>query len=183
MALSEFQLKKIARLFEFYDGNNSGYIDEGDYDRIADRLAEYRSWAKGTSEYNTVHQSLLAKWGEASQFADTNNDNQISLDEWIKFWDTVIHNDEMYKVVVSDVRGAIIDAVDLDGDGMIDVNDWRSVLKIYSYDESLAEETFKTIDRDADGKVTGEEIDLTVSEFLKSNDESALGNYMFGSLD
>lgn len=180
MALSEFQLKKIAVLFNFWDGNNNGHLDKGDYTRIADRLADFRGWAEGTDEYNAVHTTLQEDWAEAANFADTNKDNRITLDEWNVFCDTFIHNEEMYQVTVNNVRQAVIEAVDLDDDGIIDVNDWRNVFKIYSYDESLAEESFKMMDRDADGKVTGDEIAGALNEFLQSNDKSASGNYMFG---
>lgn len=183
MTLTEFQIKKVTKLFKFWDGNNNGYLDEGDYNRIADRLAEFRGWAEDTAEYESVHATLQADWEEAAQFADTDNDNRITLDEWIVFCDTFIHDVEMYKVSVNDIREAVIGAVDLDNDGIIDVNDWRNVFKIYSYDESLAEETFKTMDRDNDGKVAGDEVTVALDEFLQSNDKSLLGNYMFGPLD
>lgn len=183
MTLSKFQINKITVLFKFWDGNNNGHLDEGDYSRIADRLAEFRGWAKDTPEYETVHTTLQADWAEAAKFADTDNDNRITLDEWIVFCDTFIHNEEMYQVTVNDIRDAVIGAVDVDGDGIIDVNDWRNVFKIYSYDESLAEETFKTMDRDTDGKVTGDEVAVALDEFLQGDDKSLLGNYMFGPLN
>jgi len=182
--LTALQQKKVTLLFHFWDYDKSGALERKDYAAVGERMAAERGWAPGSPEYVYLNQKLMEDWEEAQRFADTNNDNKISLDEWLVFCDHFINDEAMYQVTVTNIAGAIIEAVDGDGDGRIVPAEWATVFRVYGWqDETTALETFRLLDRDGDGLVTKEELLATLDDFFMSDDPNEPSNFMFGPLD
>src|SRR5690606_37737869 len=97
-------------------------------------------------EYQYLHQKLMEDWDQAQKFADTDNDNRITLNEWLVFCDHFVHNDEMYKVTVTNIASAIIDSVDGHGDGKISAEEWATIFRVYGWkDKAVAVQIFNYI--------------------------------------
>ena len=79
---SEFQRRKYARLFQFFDSNHDGVLTVEDYLQIAEHLAQERGWSKGMRAYDQLHKTFADHWEQVRKFADINKNNEIGLPEW-----------------------------------------------------------------------------------------------------
>ncbi|MEQ6119743.1 hypothetical protein [Reichenbachiella sp. MALMAid0571] len=180
--LTEFQQKKIAKLFKFWDANGNGVLDQKDYEEVAERLSSERGWAPGTDKYNFLRQRLIEDWNEARKFADTNNDNQISLEEWLVFCEAFMGNKDMYQITVTNVADAIIDGVDVDENGLIEEKEWELLFKVYGKPKEEATYAYAMMSENGTIEIDKAKVLSLLNDFFYSNDEDAKGNYMFGKL-
>lgn len=180
--LTTFQQKKITKLFKFWDANGNGVLDQQDYEGVAERLSAERGWAPGTDKYNFLRQRLIEDWNEAKKFADTNNDDKISLEEWLVFCETFMNDKEMYKITVTNVADAIIDGVDIDENGLIEQNEWELLFKIYGKQKDEATYAYGVMSENGTVDIDKAKVLSLLDDFFYSNDEAAKGNYMFGKL-
>ena len=182
--LTDFQIKKLTLLFNFWDYDNSGALRQNDYEAVGRRMAAEREWRPDSLEYQVLQQRLMADWAQLQEFADLNNDDTVTLPEWLAFCDYLLDNEAMYEATVTAMASAIIDAVDRDGDGALQVEEWATIYRVYGWrDAMVAAQTFATIDTDGDRSVSKDELLKALDEFFQSNDENAPGNYVFGPLD
>ena len=56
MALSDFQTQKLKVMFNLYDPDQTGTIDQSDYERRTQYLAEHRGYEDGSPEYLNLRQ-------------------------------------------------------------------------------------------------------------------------------
>lgn len=182
MALTPFQERKMTQLFNFWDGDNNGYLERDDYMNFATRICRERGWSEGSPEWENVHAVQAANWEQAQKFADTNNDNRVTLKEWHAFMDAMLQDEAMYRAGAQDIRDAVFNAIDRDNDDQVTVDDWAFLFKLYRWDENQAEVAFKAMDRDGDGKVTKDEIDAALDAFFRSDNPNETHQYLFGPL-
>jgi juvenile hormone diol kinase len=181
--ITNFQEKKLTKLFKFWDANGNGVLDEPDYMQVAQRLSAERGWAPGTPEHDFLHQKLHEDWLEAKKFADTNDDNKISLEEWIIFCETFMGDPEMYDITVTNVASAIVDAVDVDNNGYLDKKEWQLLFRIYGKPNDEAIYAHDIMSENGKVKIDKAKVLQLLNDFFYSNDTSLAGNYMFGKLD
>jgi juvenile hormone diol kinase len=180
--LSTLQKTKLEKLLKFWDANNSGTLEEADYMRVAERLSKERGWLPETEEYKFLHKKLYEDWLEAEKFADTNKDKKISLDEWLVFCETFMNDKEMYDVTVTNVASAIIDAVDIDQNGLILEHEWQLLFRIYGKTNEEATFAYNKMSDNDKIKIDNDKVLALLHDFFYSQDEKAVGNYMFGNL-
>ena len=86
--LTEFQRRKLPNLFKFYDADGSGYIAATDFDAIHATFCQAAGWEKGSPQFETFKSRLANRWINIQKHADANNDNRVSLDEWLAYMDS-----------------------------------------------------------------------------------------------
>ena len=180
--LTEFQKRKLTRYFNFYDVDNNGYIDQDDYALFAEQVAQARGWAQGTTGYEMVMGRFMADWQVLASFSDTDQNQQITLDEWFEYHKYIFLIDAKHRAGANDIISTIFETIDINGDGHITENEFKIFYGIYGLDAALAEKTFKKIDINRDGILTRSEIATLYHQFAHSNDPDAPGNYLFGPL-
>jgi len=74
-------------------------------------------------------------------------------------------------------------AIDADGDGLIQVEEYRNFFRLFNKDDSIADKSFETIDLDKDGVLSVEEFTKSWMEFMTGSDQTSPYQFMFGSLD
>lgn len=180
--LSQFRQKKIQKLFWFWDADKNGYLEKKDYMSVGEKLSAERNWAVGSPENEFLMKKLLEDWLEAEKFADTDKDNRISLSEWLVFCDVFTTDAEMYKVTVTNVAQAIVDACDIDVNGILERHEWQLLFRIYGKTNAEADESFDIITNGGKDKLTQERILTLLDSFFYEENEDAIGNYFFGKL-
>jgi Ca2+-binding EF-hand superfamily protein len=180
--LTDFQSQKIKKLFQFWDIDNNGYLEQADYVQLAERVAAERGWASGSTETASAYNALMASWGQIAQFADTDHNAQITPKEWTAFCTAMVQDSATYRIAGMELMMALFSAVDTDGDGQLTLDDFKMWFRIYKADESEAEAAFARIDTDGSGKLSIDELILAVDDFYHSDDPESPGNYLFGEL-
>jgi PGF-CTERM protein len=130
---------------------------------------------------------------EAMYVTDTNGDDNMSLDEFVDFWnsdnpDAQIDSDNSF-LTTSDVSD-LIEMCDYDGNEMIDINEMQCFIDnlmdmIPDGDDPSADEVFEWMNTDGDGQVTPSEwadFANTTGDIIDGDDFDNL-NYMMDMYD
>lgn len=183
--LTDLQKRKMLKLFAMYDAGNRGYLQFSDYEKIAHKLADLRRWKSDEPEYQKLLNKYGYQWismhGSIQEKLKQKGRNQIDLDEWLKYHELVIQ-DQDYRQQIKSLTELIFDILDLDKSGNLDQNEWQNLFKVYNIPVIYASESFAKIDINHDGLLSQEEVLSSLREFYYSDNPEAAGNYIFGPI-
>jgi Ca2+-binding EF-hand superfamily protein len=174
----QFRQRKFTRVFELYDVNKDGYIDESDYARVGEGLGTAIGNAPGSAGFEKMRSDYLAYWDALRQAADTDRDGRVSRAEFVAHYETL---PAIKETILAVVQG-ILRLSDRDGDGRISQDEFGADLQAHGVDAPAASEAFGHLDRDGDGFIDTDELVQNVEEFFFGDDEDAPGNWLFGPL-
>jgi len=177
--LSEFQKRKLALGFYMFDTSKDGIVELADFEHHAQKLAELRGIQPGSTDYEKILSASLAKWETFWKPADTDGDNKITLDEYLKSAEILIAANTGEKTNFRVDKGTF-DSVDIDGNGEITLKEYTIYLKSLGRSEEDAKIAFSKIDTNGDGKLSRDEFGIALYEYHASNDPQAPGNWFFG---
>lgn len=172
MALSELRRRKQTNLFNVYDQNRDGVIEQSDLRGFAQRLSDIRSWAAGSPQADELTATFDDFWSYLSRY-DSDDDARVTLDEWL-----VMH-EEFPKEEVPGWGEVLFGVLDADRDGLITIEEYRQLFHAEGVPEGFVDEVFPTLDEDSDGWVSKEEFVRHIVQFDGADDD-APGNVMFG---
>ena len=181
MPLSEIQIRKLTNLFNAFDVNKDGLAERADHLAIVDRACSIRGFAPGTPSHGELHAKLLPIWEMLERHADTDGDRAVDLKSWLKYFDAVIDGppEGMTGAIAAGV-GNVLDMVDLDGDGRLNLSEYRALLRVYGINEEHAAQTFPRLDLDKDGFISRDEMLELFRQWFTSSDPAAPGNQLWG---
>lgn len=184
-SLTDFQKKKILRVFRLlYDTNKDGVIKKEDFGLAIDKICKILHWIKGGDEYSKAEETLTLIWEGLKKYADQNQDDKVSEEEWLKMWTDCVQ-DIKSKKEFPEWQQKFIDFMfkvnDTSGDNEIDEEEYTTVYQAYGINKDNCITAFKKI---SGGKnITRAEFEELWMEYFVSNDTSAKGNYLFGVPD
>jgi len=192
--LTDFQKRKLMKLFSMYDACNLGVLKISDFEQLAQRLADLRGWQPDTIPYEDITSKYLLLWNrmrseikhkvlsqENIEEATTQIRSQVSLEEWFIYYDIVL-NDPSYHEEILALTETVFTVVDTDESGHLDQQEWANFFRVYNIPVIYVAETFTRIDLDGNGVLTKDEVLTMIKEFYFSNDPEVSGNYMFGPI-
>jgi EF hand len=196
--LSEFQKRKLKKLFSMYDACNLGVLKISDFELLAQRLAELRGWEVDSIPYDEIVSKFLYLWNRIrTEIKNVYNsqphilDNpdawntqvrsQVNVEEWFTYFEVVLSNQD-YKEEVLALSDAIFTVVDTDESGHLDKDEWADLFRVYDISVIYVDETFAKIDTNGDGTLSKDEVMSMIAEFYYSNDPQSIGSYMFGPI-
>jgi Ca2+-binding EF-hand superfamily protein len=178
--LSDLQRRKISTLFKLHDLNEDGVLTPQDYEAYAEKMAGARGFARGTDRHDALRSSFMKMWDDLDTKADRNHDKKVTLDEWLAYYDVLLHKPGMYEQVGQPIADSVFQLLDANGDGVVTPDDYALLFSAGRVDPDHAAASFKRIDVDKDGRVTPAELSQRLGEFFMSNDPDAPGNWLFG---
>lgn len=179
--LTDFQKKKLGRLFAVLDSDHNGQLERNDYTTIVANLARIHGWQPGSPEYSAVESLYMTIWGNLKALADVDNNGQVSMDEFVDFHSQMLSTPEMYDQITIGTVDILFEAFDRNGDGKLSREDFGDFFSAYNIlDKAVTDEAFQKVDVTGKGEITKDEALERVKEFYFSSDPAAAGNWLFG---
>ena len=172
------QKRKWTRLFEVYDADRNGAVEKEDFEAIFHNLARARHLTQEMPQYQQLYAKFMEEWESLQQDADKNGNGKIELAEWLKYSERRINSPNIYKIVV-DLADWVFELLDLDGNGVIGVEEYKTFYWSWRIPPDLAIEIFPKLDLNGDGSITKKEFLKLVRQFYRSDDSDAPGNLFF----
>ncbi len=176
---SELQQKKWANMFNMFDVNGDGKIEQTDFDQFHSRLYEMRGIGPGDAQFDELN-GRFAGFSQALQQAT--NSKSITIADWLAFFTHVAASPEIYERV-RPISEAIFSLWDLNGDGHVSLQEYRKLCTVMRLDEKYADQIFAKLDLNQDKRITVDELITLSDEFFVGDDPDAPGNLFFGPLN
>lgn len=178
--LSELLKKKLTRHFHFQDLDRDGFVQRADWEQCARNLAEIRAWSPDSPEYEAIMARHVQIWTNFWKPADLDNDDRVSLDEYLQLAERQRTQGFFSLDLISDLFGAIFEILDLDGDGKITLQDYKHYFTAWGLAEELAEEAFLHLDLSGDGRLSRSIFIQFGANFFISDEPHMPENWLFG---
>lgn len=183
MAMTDFQRMKVGKMFDVFDLDGDGMLQEADYTRRARSFAQERGWTEESPEYREQLDFTLSDWRTMQQAADGDGDGRVTRDEFVGFADRMLGDPAARERYADEDAALVFKAMDTDGDGRITAEEYQIYLRVYDLEPANADYFFERMDQDGDGFITRDEFLQAMKEFLFSEEFEAPGNFLFGPLD
>uniref|UniRef100_A0A914WG74 EF-hand domain-containing protein n=1 Tax=Plectus sambesii TaxID=2011161 RepID=A0A914WG74_9BILA len=179
-----FLLKKWERIFNvFFDRNSSAAVDWGDFYLVVRQVRDI--YGAESDQMGYARKSMKALWEGLCKMADTNNDQIVSLDEWITLLKGVDPKNE--PKWFNEYLTFMFKLFDVSGDGVMDLAEYTDGMNTYGFSSDYSHEAFKLFAVDKKGNpvktVDPKQWRELFHQYYFSTDPKALGNQMFGRLD
>ncbi|MBI3943901.1 MAG: EF-hand domain-containing protein [Chloroflexi bacterium] len=178
--LSDLRRRKLTTLFNLYDANRRGFVEEEDYKRIAQSIAKFLGAQPGTPEYDKLDAQYMAVWQNLRQMADKDNDNRVTLAEYLASWEELTSQRDVFAGLVMSLSENIIEMEDTDKDGRVSIQEYVTYSVHHNINGQDAENSFRRLDRDGNGYLSKEELLQNIEEFFLSEEPNAAGNWLVG---
>ncbi|MEL6381008.1 MAG: calcium-binding protein [Cyanobacteria bacterium J06626_18] len=178
--LTDLQKRKLTKLFSMYDSDYTGTLVKDDFELMFKKLSTLRNWSRRSPRCLVLQDKLMRKWQGLEKKADTHDNDEISLDEWLAYYDEVLADSKACSEIVSDLIEIIFDVFDQDEDGKVSQAEWGQLLAAFNESPVYAPLVFPSLDKDQDGWLTKTEIRELFHAFCTGDDPNEPANGMFG---
>ena len=180
--LTSFQRAKIPNLFKVFDMDNDGNINQRDVIRIVNAVSTKRGWQNGKGEYTSLYNNFISIWKDLLSIADKNNDDQISLEEFLNFYGQILQNEFEYRKMLEGLGKTIFSTFDTDSDGNLSLSEYQDFYKVMGLESDFATAIYHHLDLDQNGIISIQELIKLLDQFFFSQDKNAPGNLLFGPI-
>lgn len=196
--LSDFQKRKLKYEFHtFFDLNKDGSLEWKDFEVARNKICDLSGWKPGDKRYLQVYELFKEIWRKLQDDGDENFDGKISEEEWIKMWQVfnkqyvteeakANDNEKIYTPLPEWLEKYIqykFNLLDRTGNGAIDVEEYEYVMSEFGVPSRDARNCFLMFSQNNERKVDFEYFKGLCSEYYRSDDPGALGNFINGKLD
>jgi len=170
-----FWARKVKTFFRQLAGGKTGTCTKQSYLTLGQRIVDFEK----LNELQT--KQLLLKFGTIfdaffGEFAVNGGVDEAT------FVYAVRHNQFYLRDAAGAFYGLWFDLMDGDGDGSISSEDFKLFNRMFTIDESLAADSFKTLDADHDGNILQGEFVNIGNQFWLTEDEKLTVNGLHGPL-
>jgi len=124
MPMSDFRRKKLIYVFKtYFDVDNSGAIDQHDFELAAERMCRIRNWDVNEGKGAETHQRFLKVW-DVLKGADTDSDGSVDEDEWCAMWEDYANGKRADLEWQDLYRDFIFQIIDTSSEGTIEENEF-----------------------------------------------------------
>ncbi|MFI5531328.1 EF-hand domain-containing protein [Kitasatospora sp. NPDC051853] len=139
--------------FGLLDADDSGVLERGDFELLADRVIAASGIEPGTAEALRVRAAYLTYWQGLYEQADSNGDGVVDFEEY----SAVVHDRAAFERYVRPYAEALVGAADRDGDGWVERERYVACMVATGFPAAGAEATFAELDPAGTGVVSGEQ--------------------------
>jgi Ca2+-binding EF-hand superfamily protein len=179
---SEFQQRKIKRMFDMWDVDRDGVLGEDDARTIVANIAQVFGVDVTSPAYAQLLETQMATLAQLQQLADANGDGRITAAEHLAFWQGALAGNAQATIegMAASYRG-FWRSVDPAGGEDTTLARWTKYLSAHGLPASAAQAAFDHCDTDRDGVLSPEEAVRAITEYF-GDDPDAPGNWFMGEL-
>lgn len=175
---SGFQWAKIQAMFDAFDADGSGYLEERDFEALAARWERLPRVAEGPELTARVQAVIMGWWRLLAEAAGAGADSRIDMAELMAMVDRL----PAMREDVAATAETIFDAVDENGDGRISRTEHQRLIDTWHGRPMPTADVFDRLDADGDGYLSRPEFAVLWTQFWISDDPREPGNVMCGPL-
>ncbi|MFD0204374.1 MULTISPECIES: EF-hand domain-containing protein [Saccharothrix] len=175
---SDLKQRKYDKVFERFDADHDGRIDQSDITALADKWRKALGVTAASPEGTRLAKLASDMWMGIQRHTDKDSDQAISKEEWA----AAAEDPGFVDNVAVPFSLAAFDAADSDSDGKITLEEMIAAQSQGGMSESESRSVFDKLDADGDGFVTRKEFAAATKEFYLSDDPSSAGTELAGSL-
>ncbi|KAK4291529.1 hypothetical protein Pmani_035658, partial [Petrolisthes manimaculis] len=138
-----------------------------------------RGWGDSDPNYANTRDTLRTLWSVLTSRADTDNDSEVSVEEWYSAW----REDEGEKEWSHIFRDLMFLLEDASGDGHVDCDEYVALYTALGLPKQQCHKAFTLVQKEDAGEVTKEKFDLLWEQYFHSEDPQQPGNFIFGKCD
>jgi len=174
--LGDFWERKMRTTFRVFDYNRDGVLTRQDYEDMAEHFINAGQLTGDKADQ--LRQKFTQLYEKLSE--ESGNPEQITEDAY------VAGRRKCGKTYLTTATGAMgsatFDLIDTNGDGVIELEEFKIFHQWAKLEGKVTEDTFKALDVDGDGKVSLEEFVTAFVDFTTSDDETSPYQNFFGPL-
>jgi Ca2+-binding EF-hand superfamily protein len=176
-----FQRRKLGKVFDSFDPDQDGVIDELDLTAMAQIWCDTYEVAPNTPAWRKIHGQAHKLWRGIQTSMDSGGVTRVTKTEWVARMEKPDFPEFVEKEAIP-FSMAVFDAADKDRDGRITAEEMMAAQSKSGMSEQETRGVFKLLDTDNDGYVTADEYVQAAREFYLSDDPNAPGNLIAGDL-
>ncbi|WP_416968148.1 EF-hand domain-containing protein [Streptomyces sp. 4F14] len=172
--------RKLSKRFDQLDADGNGFLEWDDFEAHARRLA--LAFAH-PADSPTARQLLAAYrdfWVNFILPMDTDGDGRVAREEFVASVEHGITDRASFDRVYGPHVAIVAALADTDGDGHLDVHEYRRLMRVYGVAEDEATEAFAALDTDGDGFLTVTELMDAARAFYLDSAPDSRGNLLMG---
>jgi len=173
----EFLEIKWRKFFTILDVDHDGEITLKDHEIMGQRFADSPIVPKDRKP--VVEKQFANIWNQV--YNKDGKTLSVTLDQLLHHYKQL--GREAMKQICTETCPLEFAAIDADGDGLIQVEEFRNFFRLFFKDDSFANKSFETIDLNKDGVLSLEEFTEAWIEFLSGVDQKSPYQFLFGPLD
>ncbi|MBF8189874.1 EF-hand domain-containing protein [Nonomuraea sp. K274] len=173
---------KLDRAFDHIDASGNGVVEREDLLGLGARILV----GFGESPTSVTGASLVGSfdgiWSTLARALERDGDSGIARTDFRTGMTAAFVTGEHYEPVFRPATVAVAELCDGDRDGKIGPGEFRTMLCAFGVAYDDVDEAFDRLDRAGRGTLTVDELVLAASDFYRSDDPNATGNWLFGPL-
>ncbi|MBY8868221.1 EF-hand domain-containing protein [Streptomyces sennicomposti] len=161
------QAQRLDRRFELWDSNGDGRIDRGDWEAEAHRILKSFQETPASPKGQALLEAYLGMWSYLAEHAQLGPNGSLDRAQFHALVSEHIldRGKEGFDEVLRPTVTAILGLADTDGDGHVDPKEFRAWIKAIGAEESTADEAFRAIDANDDGRLSVDELVESVHRY------------------
>lgn len=173
---------KLDRAFDHIDVSGGGEIERADLLGLGARILVGFGESPTSAAGTRLVDSFDRVWAALSDVLGRDRDSRISREEFRYGMAAAFIDGGQFEPVFHPATQAVAELCDGDGDGLIGLHDFRTMLSAFGTAYDDVDEAFERLDRSGDGTLPVSDLVAAAREFYTGDDPHASGNWLFGPL-
>ncbi|HET6503010.1 MAG TPA: EF-hand domain-containing protein [Amycolatopsis sp.] len=175
---TEHQRQKYEKAFDRFDADGDGQLAQTDILALSQIWCDTFGVEPRSAEWQRINSLASTLWREILAVTDTDADGTVSKAEW----NAAVERPDFVDRVAVPFALSVFDIADRDGTGSVGLDAMIAAQSKAGIDEAETRRVFSALDTDNDGAVTRDEFAGAIRDFYLSDDPTAAGSLLVGSL-